>query len=81
MSLKDIVRYSSVEYSKEDGRAYTATKIVEKPKLEDVKSTLSALGRYVLKPNIFETCENLEPGINGEKVITDAFAIWQNKGM
>ena len=74
-----IVKYSSVEYSKQDGRIYTATRIVEKPKLEEVKSTLSALGRYVLKPNIFKLCENL-PEKKGEKIITDAFAILAEQG-
>ena len=76
---EQIVRYSSVEYSSQNGRIFTATKIVEKPKLEEVKSTLSALGRYVLKPNIFEICENLETK-NGERNITDGFDILARKG-
>ena len=74
-----IVKYSSVEYSSHNGRVYTATKITEKPKFEEIKSTLSALGRYVLKPNIFEICENLQPK-NGEKIITDAYDILAQKG-
>ena len=76
---EDIVKYCSVEYSNQNGRVYSATRIVEKPKLEEVKSTLSALGRYVLKPNIFELCENL-PEKKGEKIITDAYGILAEQG-
>ncbi len=77
---KDIVQYSSVEYSKKSGRVYTVTRIVEKPKLEEVTSTLSTLGRYILKPNIFEACRNLKPTKKGEKIITDAYDILARQG-
>lgn len=80
VSKELITKYSSVEYSKQNGRIYTATKITEKPKFEEIKSTLSTLGRYILKSNIFETCANLKEGIGGEKVITDAYDILARQG-
>lgn len=77
---KDIVKYSSVEYSKKSGRVYTVTKITEKPKLEEVRSTLSTLGRYILKSNIFEVCKHLQPNQKGEKIITEAYDILAKQG-
>ena len=77
-----VVKYSSVEYSsKNNERSYNVTKIIEKPKLEDVKSTLSTLGRYVLPPCVYEYSEKIKPTINGERFVTDAFdMIAQNEG-
>lgn len=80
VSREAITKYSSVEYSKKDDRTYFATKITEKPKFEEVKSTLSTLGRYVLKSNIFSVCESLEPAKNGEKIITDAYDVLARQG-
>ena len=79
VSKEAITKYCSVEYSKKENRVYSVTKITEKPKLEDVKSTLSCLGRYVLKPNIFDACEKLTEK-NGERIITDAFDILSREG-
>ena len=79
VSKEAITKYCSVEYSSKENRVYTVTKITEKPKLEDVKSTLSCLGRYVLKPNIFDACEKLTEK-NGEKIITDAYDLLSREG-
>lgn len=80
VSREAIVKYSSVEYSSQNGRVYEITKITEKPKFEDVKSTLSTLGRYILKSDIFGVCEDLKEGHNGEKVITDAYDVLARRG-
>ena len=53
-----VTKYASVEYSSSENNLYEITKIVEKPKLEDVKSNLSPLGRYVCHPYIFEIIKN-----------------------
>ena len=74
-----IVKYSSVEYVNQNGRVYEVTKITEKPKIQEIKSTLSTLGRYILKPNIFEACLNIE-NKNGEYILTDAFDILARQG-
>lgn len=77
---EDVTKYASVEYSSQEGNVYNVTKITEKPKYEDVKSTLSPLGRYVLTPDVFDVLEKLEPAKNGEYQLTDAFDIMASKG-
>lgn len=79
--LKDVPKYASVEYSKCENNVYDAIKITEKPKIEDVKSTISPLGRYVIDSEIFNVLENLQPASNGEYQFTDALDVLarQNK--
>ncbi len=77
--LKDVPNYASVEYSDIDGNLYNVTKIVEKPKLEDVKSTLSPLGRYVVTSDIFDIIRTLKPASNGEYQFTDVLDVLASK--
>ncbi len=77
---KDVPMYASVEYDSVDGNVYNATKITEKPKLEDVKSTVSPLGRYVVTPDIFDKIATLKPGASGEYQFTDALDIIAKEG-
>ncbi|MBQ3235207.1 MAG: UTP--glucose-1-phosphate uridylyltransferase [Clostridia bacterium] len=77
---EDVPKYASVEYSAVSGNVYDVTKITEKPKLEDVKSTLSPLGRYVVPFEIFDVIENLTPSHNGEYQFTDALDALSRKG-
>ena len=72
VSREDVTKYASVIYDKVDGNVYNATEIIEKPKLEDVKSTVSPLGRYIVTPEIFDIIANLKPSVNGEYQFTDA---------
>lgn len=53
--------------------------LVEKPKVEDAPSNLAGLGRYILKPEIFNVLENLSTGVGGEYQLTYAMAILMNK--
>lgn len=48
------------------------TGLVEKPKKEDAPSNYAIIGRYVLKPNVYEILERTEPGKGGEIQLTDA---------
>lgn len=73
VSMDEIVRYSSVEFSGHSGNIYDVTRIVEKPKREEVKSLFSTLGRYVLTNEIFDKIEKITNVRNGEKYLTDAF--------
>ncbi|MBO5926325.1 MAG: UTP--glucose-1-phosphate uridylyltransferase [Clostridia bacterium] len=77
---KDVPMYASVEYDGVESNVYNATRIIEKPKLEDVKSTVSPLGRYVVTPDIFDIISNLTPGANGEYQFTDALDIMAKNG-
>ncbi|TMW72357.1 UTP--glucose-1-phosphate uridylyltransferase GalU [Alteribacter natronophilus] len=49
-----------------------AESLVEKPALEDAPSNYAIMGRYVLRPEIFDVLENLPPGSGGEIQLTDA---------
>lgn len=46
--------------------------LVEKPAAADAPSNLAIIGRYVLKPEIFDVLEKTEPGKGGEIQLTDA---------
>ncbi|SER59699.1 UTP--glucose-1-phosphate uridylyltransferase GalU [Salisediminibacterium halotolerans] len=46
--------------------------LVEKPKQADAPSNKAIMGRYVLRPEIFDILENLEPGSGNEIQLTDA---------
>ncbi|WP_024356740.1 UTP--glucose-1-phosphate uridylyltransferase GalU [Leucobacter chironomi] len=48
------------------------TRLVEKPSAEEAPSNLAIIGRYVLRPEIFDVLDGLEPGRGGEIQLTDA---------
>ena len=48
------------------------TGLVEKPAAEDAPSNLAIIGRYVLRPEVFEVLERTAPGKGNEIQLTDA---------
>jgi UTP--glucose-1-phosphate uridylyltransferase len=46
--------------------------LVEKPDREHAPSNLAIIGRYVLRPEVFDVLEKTEPGKGGEIQLTDA---------
>ncbi|BDI23675.1 UTP--glucose-1-phosphate uridylyltransferase GalU [Herbiconiux sp. L3-i23] len=48
------------------------TGLVEKPSRENAPSNYAIIGRYVLRPEVFEILERTEPGKGGEIQLTDA---------
>lgn len=46
--------------------------LVEKPKREEAPSNYAIMGRYILRPEIFEVLEGLPSGAGGEIQLTDA---------
>ena len=80
VTKEEVTRYASVEFTTQEGNVYDACKITEKPKLEDVKSTISPLGRYVVTPEIFDVIATLKPAINNEYQFTDALDVLARKG-
>jgi len=48
------------------------TGLVEKPPRESAPSNYAVIGRYVLKPEVFDVLERTEPGRGGEIQLTDA---------
>ena len=53
--------------------------LVEKPNPEDAPSDLAGLGRYILKPEIFDELEKIKPYKNGEYLLTDAITSLMGK--
>ena len=51
------------------------TGLVEKPAAADAPSNLAVIGRYVLRPEVFDILENTAPGAGGEIQLTDALQV------
>ncbi len=54
------------------GKAFSITKMVEKPKASEAPSNLSITGRYILQPEIFAILEKQAAGAGDEIQLTDA---------
>ncbi|WP_026688430.1 UTP--glucose-1-phosphate uridylyltransferase GalU [Alteribacter aurantiacus] len=46
--------------------------LVEKPSIEEAPSNLAIMGRYILRPEIFDIIRHLDPGSGNEIQLTDA---------
>jgi UTP--glucose-1-phosphate uridylyltransferase len=64
--------YGIVGVGKPHGKAFSITKMVEKPAREAAPSNLSITGRYILQPEIFDLLATQETGAGGEIQLTDA---------
>jgi UTP--glucose-1-phosphate uridylyltransferase len=51
------------------------TGMVEKPAVGHAPSNLAIIGRYVLRPEVFDVLESTEPGKGGEIQLTDALQV------
>ncbi len=70
---EDTSKYGVIEPIEEVSQGiYSVNSFVEKPEPEDAPSNLAIVGRYLLKPEIFEILENQGPGQGGEIQLTDA---------
>ncbi|MGM0878991.1 MAG: UTP--glucose-1-phosphate uridylyltransferase GalU [Bacillota bacterium] len=58
-----------------DENVFNIETLVEKPKKEDAPSRYAIMGRYVLRPEIFDILKNLPPDSGGEIQLTDAINI------
>src|SRR5699024_6643875 len=56
----------------DDADVVRVTGLVEKPSPEAAPSNLAVMGRYVLRSEIFDILDDLEPGRGGEIQLTDA---------
>src|SRR5215207_8998613 len=71
----EISAYGSAEVEPLDGDVFRLRSVVEKPKPEDAPSNLAVIGRYVLRPGIFDALDRIEPGAGGELQLTDAIGV------
>ncbi len=65
-------KYGIVTAEKTGERVYNVTGLTEKPSIDEAKSNIAILGRYIIEPEIFEAIENTERGKGGEIQLTDA---------
>jgi UTP--glucose-1-phosphate uridylyltransferase len=67
-------RYGVIKTGQDDGRLVEVKGLVEKPKPAEAPSNLTILGRYILRPEIFDELDRHEVGAGGEIQLTDAMA-------
>ena len=66
--------YGVVGVGEPKGKAFTITKMVEKPKAADAPSNLSIIGRYILMPEVIKHLARMERGAGNEVQLTDGMA-------
>jgi UTP--glucose-1-phosphate uridylyltransferase len=64
-------RYGVLDIASDEGRLVRVKGLVEKPDPKDAPSTLSIIGRYILRPEIFGHLEKTQRGAGGEIQLTD----------
>ncbi|WP_226529965.1 UTP--glucose-1-phosphate uridylyltransferase GalU [Metabacillus niabensis] len=74
---EDVSKYGIIKPkgSNIDDHIRAVDSLVEKPKKEDAPSRLAIMGRYVLRPEIFDVLQTLSPDKSGEIQLTDAIRI------
>ncbi len=69
---EDSRSYGVIEGKEWEDNIIKLSGIVEKPAPESAPSNLGVVGRYILKPGIFDHIRALKPGAGGELQLTDA---------
>jgi UTP--glucose-1-phosphate uridylyltransferase len=72
--LSEVHKYGVIKPAQADEYPLQIEGIVEKPKAEDAPSNWSAVGRYILTPDVMEALKTQTPGAGGEIQLTDAIA-------
>ncbi|OIJ21745.1 UTP--glucose-1-phosphate uridylyltransferase [Anaerobacillus alkalidiazotrophicus] len=77
---EDVSKYGIVapKGSEIERNVIHAETFVEKPSVEDAPSNYAIMGRYILRPEIFDVLETLPPGAGGEIQLTDAIKVLNN---
>ncbi|MGA1717660.1 MAG: UTP--glucose-1-phosphate uridylyltransferase GalU [Aquiluna sp.] len=64
--------YGAASIGAQESDVVEVTGLVEKPEADKAPSNLAVIGRYVLRPEMFEILESTQPGRGGEIQLTDA---------
>jgi UTP--glucose-1-phosphate uridylyltransferase len=75
-----VSRYGIVAPKGPTDDVFEIADIVEKPAPDKAPSNLSAAGRYILDPVIFDAIRRTKPGVGGELWLTDALRILLREG-
>jgi UTP--glucose-1-phosphate uridylyltransferase len=69
---EQISSYGVIDPIENNGRIVMAKGMVEKPNAEVAPSNLAVIGRYILRPEIFDALKGQSAGAGGEVQLTDA---------
>lgn len=72
VSEDEVSQYGICSGHKLVERVYNLDTMVEKPSISDAPSNLAIVGRYILKPSIFNYLAETEPDANGQVQLTHA---------
>ena len=72
--LEEVHQYGVIEGKEIEPRVFKIEGTVEKPVSSEAPSRMAIIGRYVLRPEIFEILEKQAPGRGGEIQLTDGLA-------
>ncbi len=72
-------RYGIVEGEEVEPGVFRIDRIVEKPAPGSVRSNLAVIGRYILRPEIYDCLSRTLPGVGGEIQLTDALDMLRNE--
>ncbi len=78
---KEVNKYGIIEGKIIEEDVIMIKNMVEKPDIDKAPSTLAAIGRYILTPDVFDELKNIKPGKGGEIQLTDAIMAQAKKGM
>ncbi|MFD0694619.1 UTP--glucose-1-phosphate uridylyltransferase GalU [Paenibacillus sp. GCM10027628] len=68
----DVSKYGIIAVGAQHNRAFQVTDLVEKPAPQKAPSNMAIMGRYILKPSVFEVLQTIERGAGNEYQLTDA---------
>ena len=75
VSREAIRRYCTLDASPIRERVWSVKDMIEKPREDQIMTTLAILGRVILTPDVFDIIDALPAGAGGEIQLTDAMAI------
>ncbi len=69
---EEVHRYGIIEGEEIEPNIFKVKRIIEKPSPGTTTSRLAVIGRYILRPEIFNCLSRTLPGVGGEIQLTDA---------
>ncbi|UUZ94109.1 UTP--glucose-1-phosphate uridylyltransferase GalU [Paenibacillus sp. P25] len=70
--LEEVNKYGIITPESRQNRIYSVSDLVEKPRPEQAPSHVAIMGRYILKPSVFQALQTIEKGAGNEYQLTDA---------
>ena len=72
VAREEASKYGIVKPGATKGNYTEVVRLLEKPKIDELPSTLASIGRYILTPDIFDIIKHTPAMPNGEVCLTDA---------